>query len=110
MLCDACPHLLSEKLPSGAKALVLASAFGIPASRDALTRISNLESLCLLIPLMKMTLPKQKRRAAVADKGSPWSRLVKLPAGAIGDALREAAHRFAGELRDDLTLLVLKFP
>jgi sigma-B regulation protein RsbU (phosphoserine phosphatase) len=32
------------------------------------------------------------------------------PAEAIRDALRDAAHRFAGELRDDLTLLVLKFP
>ena len=28
----------------------------------------------------------------------------------IRDALQQAAHRFAGELRDDLTLLVLKFP
>lgn len=31
-------------------------------------------------------------------------------AEAIRDALREAAHRFAGDLRDDLTILVLKFP
>jgi sigma-B regulation protein RsbU (phosphoserine phosphatase) len=31
-------------------------------------------------------------------------------AEAIRDALQETAHRFAGELRDDLTLLVLKFP
>ena len=32
------------------------------------------------------------------------------PAEAIRDALQEAAHQFAGELHDDLTLLVLKFP
>ena len=31
-------------------------------------------------------------------------------AEAIRDALQEAAHRFAGDLRDDLTILVLKFP
>ena len=31
-------------------------------------------------------------------------------AEAIRDALREAAHRFAGDLRDDLTILVIKFP
>ena len=31
-------------------------------------------------------------------------------AAAIRDALRESAHRFAGDLHDDLTLLVLKFP
>ena len=32
------------------------------------------------------------------------------PAEAIRDALVESAHRFAGDLHDDLTILVLKFP